>query len=277
MAEIGSVSKAAKALGMSQPWVSQQLRKIEDELGRTLFRRNAHHMTITPDGEAFLAFARAMLSIGDAARRHFLEPRPDGPLRIGLVEGVARTLLMRVLGIFSRQFPQFAFDIVCAPSHRLFADLDEGRHDIVISPAPPGAMRGHLLHQFPLVWIGAAGEQLPVSDPVPLVLPAAPDTLREIAFGTLGDAGRHWRIAVQSDSLAAIEAAVAAGLGVSLTVRSVLLHEAVILDGTSGLPNLPMRSLTIDHAAGDSGTEALCHLLRSTFAQVIADRLLDMR
>ena len=170
---------------------------------------------------------------------------------------------MRFLAVFSRQFPGFVFDIACDTGQRLFADLDAGRYDIVVSSPSTGQFRGELLRRFPLAWIGAPDAGGPIPDPVSLVLPPAPDALREIALKTLGEAGRSWRISVQSGSLSAIEAAVGAGLGVSIVVPKVKLYEAALLDETSGLPPLPGRDLVIERrrTSEDGGMDALYDLL----------------
>ena len=61
VADAGSIGAAARALGIDQPLVSRQLRRIEGELGTVLFHRAAGGVTLTPAGADFVARARPLL------------------------------------------------------------------------------------------------------------------------------------------------------------------------------------------------------------------------
>ena len=61
VAESGSFTLAAQRLGLQQSTVSQHVKRVEDALGRTLFARDTHAVALTPDGDAFLGFARQVL------------------------------------------------------------------------------------------------------------------------------------------------------------------------------------------------------------------------
>lgn len=76
VAETGNVGRAASRLHISQPPLSRQIRALEDELGTPLFERTARGMTLRPAGEAFLARAKAILTLVDTAPDVVREPEP---------------------------------------------------------------------------------------------------------------------------------------------------------------------------------------------------------
>lgn len=77
IAEEGHMGRAAQRLHVSQPPLSRQLRDLEQELGKPLFRRSARGMQLLPSGERFLHHARLILSQVEAAKRDLGDPSPD--------------------------------------------------------------------------------------------------------------------------------------------------------------------------------------------------------
>ena len=267
VAERGSFSKAAADLGVSQSSISQQIKKIEHEIGRRLFDRLAHPLALTADGEAFLAFAQAMRSVGEASRRQFAQPRIQGSIRLGVLDEVARVLLAGVLGFFYEQFPGFELQASCDTSHQLAAEFDNDRYDIVVCRSQASRPRGELLQRMPLSWIGREDQRCPVPDPVPLVLPPAPDVLRDAALQALRESGRSWHIRFESSNLAAIEAAVRAGVGVSVLGSLLPLAGGMsVLGDAAALPPLPDETIVLQRRVrdgGDEGIDVICAIVRA--------------
>src|SRR6202167_1826291 len=82
--QTGSFSRAAARVGLQQPTVSQHIRKLEEQVGRTLVLRDTHSVSLTADGEAMTGFARNILAANDQASAYFRGHRPRGRLRIGI-------------------------------------------------------------------------------------------------------------------------------------------------------------------------------------------------
>ena len=167
----GGFQKASRSLQVSQPSVSQQVRRIESRLGRKLFRRCGRSVALTPEGEALSLFARAMFKVSDDIRAYFTQPPSDALLRIGMTEDFARTILPLVVNIFGQAHPQLQIELVCDTcSAHLFHSLDEGTLDLVVGKGLHGWSRGRHLLSEPLVWL-AHPSHAEVKDPVPLVPP----------------------------------------------------------------------------------------------------------
>src|ERR1700684_4726792 len=80
----GSSTRAPARLGFQQPTVSQHIRRLERQVGRTLVLRDTHSVSLTADGEAMIGFARNILAASDQAAAYFRGSPPRGRLRIAL-------------------------------------------------------------------------------------------------------------------------------------------------------------------------------------------------
>lgn len=107
VARTGNFSRAAEQCHVAQPSISQQIQKLEDELGEPLFDRMKREVRLTEQGEAFLVRAMRILEEVDAARREAKESRDllRGRLMVGVLPTIAPYLLPRVLGQFTAQYP----------------------------------------------------------------------------------------------------------------------------------------------------------------------------
>lgn len=260
----GSFSRAATVLGVTQSAVSQSVRAVEAALGRQLLVRGGSGLAVTPDGEAYLVYARAMMRVGEDARRHFAGPGVAGVIRLGLTEDFARTVLPPVLGLFTRQHPGFSFEVGCGLSADLFADLDGGRLDAVVAKRPLGRTGGERLWSEPLAWYGRADTPHPVPDPVDLALIPGSSVSRDAMLEALRRAGRPWRVLFQSLSFATLEAAVLAGVGVTVLGRNLHGPGLAELGEDHGLPPLPALDIVLVQAArgASPATDGFCDLVR---------------
>ncbi len=113
-AEAGSVSGAARALSISQSSVTEAIRALEDDLGVTLFDRQARGLLITHKGSAFLRHARQILSDVATARSSFTAEAETatGRLSLGVTQLVAGYVLSDILQRFRRAFPHVELNVI---------------------------------------------------------------------------------------------------------------------------------------------------------------------
>jgi len=265
VAEQGSFHRAAAQLGVQQPAVTQQIRRLEEKLGRRLFDRTSAGVSLTLDGEVVLIYARAMARLGAKMSRHFSRPTQDTVLRIGIGEEFAQTALPAVLALFARLHAGFRFEAVCAlPSQGLFKRLDDGDLDVVVARQDPARPSGEVIWTEPTIWVGRSDLTLPLADPIPLVLPTA-GVLRDSVLTTLAAASRTWHVVFAGGSLAVLEAAIRAGLGVSACTPRTDLTQVVPLTIEAGLPALPASVFVLEGArlARSEAADAFCEILRT--------------
>lgn len=245
VAETGSFTAAADVVGRSQSAVSQKIIRLEELLGRSLFRRTSRSLVLTGEGERLLSTARRMLEINDMAVRNLVEPADIERLRIGISEDFVPHHLPALLGRFAALCPAVQVDLMTGLSCNLLAAYDEGQLDIVIAKKDGRAQRGRVIWREPLVWICAADHDHDTSQKVPLVLLPTPCTYRGVAIRALDSVRREWYVSCTANSLAGTRAAVAGGFGVTVLGRSFVQEGLRIIPPSDLWPVLPMTEIVV--------------------------------
>jgi DNA-binding transcriptional LysR family regulator len=137
--------KAAERLHVAQPAVSEQIRKLEQELGVTLFNRSQRSVTLTPAGAAFLAEARHVLRHADVAQQAARNAgaRATTRLRVGYLPDSLPATVPRALRHLAMSAPSVEVDLRTGPALRLIEDVRARRLDAVVTslPAPTQGLR----------------------------------------------------------------------------------------------------------------------------------------
>ncbi|MGV9562220.1 LysR substrate-binding domain-containing protein [Streptomyces sp. NPDC003480] len=158
--------RAAGKLHIVQSAVSQQIRRLERELGAELFDRSPRHVRLTAAGERLLPEARAVLAAADRARAAVL---PPAELRLGTSTGLGAHL-DRVLAAFARRRPGVPVELVSLPAAQRLARVADGRLDaaFVRAPEPVPGLRVLPLWPDPLVAALPAAHPLAARAEIPL-------------------------------------------------------------------------------------------------------------
>ena len=255
VAEEGRFDRAAARLGVAQPVVGRQVSRLEKRLGRTLFQRAAVRASLTADGEAMLAYARAMLNVASRTQAYLDNQALSGVVRFGLVEDFALIGLTPVLAALRQHHPQLHLFTEVGLCDDLFAALDAGQLDVVLAKRPLGSTRGVLLWQERLAWVGLPEVLDATQDgPVPLALYPPRTASRDAVERALRDTGRTWTVVFESASIASLRAAVRAGVGLSAFGRNLLPGDVKPLDHGGRLPALGMTEYVLDQRADASAS-----------------------
>jgi LysR family hydrogen peroxide-inducible transcriptional activator len=142
VADTGSFSRAAEQSHVSQPSLSQQIQKLEGELGARLFDRLGRSIRLTELGKAFLPRARAVLRELEAAKGDVVDRMNSvgGSISVGVIPTIAPYFLPPVLTSFSRKFPQAHLTVIEEITPVLLDRLRAGTVDVAILALP---IRGH--------------------------------------------------------------------------------------------------------------------------------------
>lgn len=238
--DAGSFTAAGAVVGRTQSAVSMQMRRLEQELRCSLFRRSAHEVALTPQGEVLRRHARLILNAQQEALAAL--NRPDVPYEISLAipDDYALGMLPVVLKDFAAIHPNASVNITCEPSRDIIRNMAEGAYDLALVTEGQGGMTGPVVHQEPCHWVTGASSDAHLRDPLPLAFGTEEDTYRQWAIDRLLKQGRSFRIAYTSISMAAIRGAVASGLAVSVMARSSMTPAMRALTRADGLPDLPI-------------------------------------
>lgn len=252
IADNRSFTRAAERVGRTQSTVSLQIKKLEDGLGCRLFEREpGRELLLTPDGEILLTYARQMLRLADEARSRLVEPGVGGLVRLGTPEDFATTHLPDVLARFTRAHPNVTLEVNCDFTVNLLDGFSKGQYDLVLfKREPQGPAGGTGVWREVLVWTASPRLALDRAAPLPLVLAPAPDVYRKRALAALDVQGRGWRIVYASPSLSGLQAAVKAGLGVTVLPKEMVPANFLILGDEHGLPRLPDTEIVLYRAPG---------------------------
>lgn len=237
IAELGSFTRAAEAMGTAQAAVSLKLKRLEDRLGCRLIERTPRHVQLSARGAAFLEHARELLAVHDRALATFAQARQR--LTIGISDHVAGPELPALIARMNAQDPQLLIEIRIASSGDLLQRFDRRELDTVIVRMHVGRNDGELLAQEKFGWFAAPGWQHRAGEPLPLATLAEPCGVRAMAGQTLDAVGLPWTEIFVGGGVAAVVAAVMAGLGVAALAPRMLPLGAVDVGARLGLPELP--------------------------------------
>jgi len=193
VAETRSFTLAAQRRNLGQSTVSQQIKRLEDLLGRTVLARNTHSVAPTPDGDALLDLARRALDTHDRIERFITGSELRGRLRLGVTEDFVLAGLHNVLAAFSQQNPSIDLELTVGLSGALYEGFDAGEMDVVFTKRRLGDTRGQVAWRERLVWIGRPGIRPDPPLPVLLLLFPPPSITRMAALDALERAGRPRR------------------------------------------------------------------------------------
>src|SRR5271167_2674590 len=239
VADCGGFHRAAERLNVTQSTISQQIKRLELETKRTLFRRTTRSVALTDDGEMLLGDARRLLQLEEAARHRLAGPRLSGMVRFGVVEEVASGSLPPALGRFAKLHPGVKLEVQIGVSAELIEQLNAGRLDVVFAKRPLGTSKGRLVWREPLVWAAADTFELVPGAALPLALYRERSVSREAALEAVRDSERAWHIVFTSPSLTGVRAAALAGLAVTPLPASAVGRGLRILGEKDGMPPLP--------------------------------------
>jgi len=184
-----------------------------------------------------LSYARRILALAEEARDVVSRPSGDGVVRLGLPEDFAAYRLTEMLSEFARSRPGLRLYVRCGKSDRMRRALERGEIDLALFKRDAEETGGIAAWPERLHWV--TSRRRPVDfrcDPLPLAVFEQGCLYRNRAIHALEMVGRAWHIAYTSPSILGIQAAVSAGLGVSILPEVAILAEHSVLDAGNGFP-----------------------------------------
>ncbi len=238
VAETLSFTGAGQLLGLSQPTVSQHIRRLEAEAGRGLVLRDTREVRLTDNGDAMLGFARTILAAHDQASSYFTGSAMRGRLRFGSADDLALTQLPQILRDFRQLYPQINLELTVNQSGVLTRRLAAGQLDLVFVRQASDAQAGRLVRRDRLVWVGHRTLTVEPAQAVPLIVYQAQSLSRTLMIDGLESTGRTWRITCNVREINGMVAATRAGIGVAAFPQSLIPLDLVELPVSLGLPDL---------------------------------------
>lgn len=237
IADEGSMSRAARVLGVAQPALSRQMRLLEEALGVTLFTRTPRGMELTEAGEQLRASLAGPLRQVELALQNAGSPfaQLEGGVVLGMPATVAAILAEPLLGRVALAFPKVKLRLVDLPSGQLVDAMLKGEVDLALlhGPAPDERLFESELLVEELVLAGPPASGLAADQPVPfarladfpLVLPGVQPGVRSLVEKTALRAQVPIDVRFEADALQVAKDLVEAGLAFAVLPVSAFARE----------------------------------------------------
>jgi|TARA_R110000796_G_scaffold58079_6_gene133877 DNA-binding transcriptional LysR family regulator len=235
--EASGFAKAGDLLGLSQPAVSLQIKRLEDLLGYKLFKKQGQRQVLNQYGELLLPMAKQMMQHNDAILQLFTSESITGRVRLGIPSEFAARILPSIIGDFVALYPEVSLEVKSRLSKHLLSQERQDQFDLVL------ALNEQLdSEQFPifkqdqLVWVGDLS--LAQNDTVTLVTAPEGCIYRRRAIEALERSGIKYRIVYSNADLTGLIAALKEGLGITVLAKSTVPNELNYQLKTKFLPSL---------------------------------------
>lgn len=253
--DLRSFTRAAQSLGVTQPAVSAQVKRLQALLDTELFDKSAPGVTLTATGELIVSYARRLLSINDQIFDLASQGATADRLRIGIPPHHREREIFQLITDFRARHPEYQLQVCSEPTDALLREFRRGEFDLVLGAADEEqtlAPSWSWIETF--AWAGTP-QLLAAKGPIPLAVIGEGSLTRRLAIQALEEAGEPYEIVHLGKTFGTIAEAVRAGLGIACWAKDALTGAGLpVVDETPRLPRLGGRTVGIFVGAGHQGS-----------------------
>jgi DNA-binding transcriptional LysR family regulator len=273
--DLRSFTKAAISLGVTQPAVSAQIKRLQFLIGDDIFDRSSQGVSLTPHGEIVISYARRLLSLNDQiVHLSGAGPRPELVIRVGTPSDFVASLLPGVMARFRAAWPDVRFIVRTDHEEPLVRALHAGEIDLFVGLSPKPPHDAHHSWIEPMVWVRGATTRIDADKSVPLVSYGEPCVHHRVAVKALKTAGREWEVVFTGSSMTSLNGAVSAGLGVLAISRRRAVETGFTVWEDAPLPKLP--DLYRGIYVREGGSRAAYEQLADEIAMALSDKTVGL-
>ena len=240
VAEAMSISRAAESVGRSQSTVSQQIAKLEAQVGRDLLtRRKGRVINLTSEGGKLVQYARRILQLNDEAYASMSDDVLTGSVRLGVPLDFFGRDFTTWLGRFRNRHPMVGLEIEANQSENLMKRSARGEFDLAFFKQPAGAKSGTVALREQLVWVSGPNYSPDAASPMPLILFPEGCAYRRCAIAALKDHKQPWHVSFVSPSFECLKSAAVEGMGITVLARALVTAPLRVVRHGVRLPQLP--------------------------------------
>ncbi|GGK52853.1 LysR family transcriptional regulator [Salinarimonas ramus] len=241
-------------IGRTQSAVSMQMRRLEETIGEPLLHRTGSGVRLTVVGERLLVHAEALLGRHDEALSDLAGTGLRGSVSFGCPEEFSIAFVPHLLQGFLTRYPSVELHMICAPTVELRKHLHRRRLDMALI-STPNLDEDALLRTDRFVWVANRPRpDILRHDVLPLALSGRTTLDHRAATDAMRSAGRRFRLAYASDSLAGLLAIARSGHAISVTTRAAVPNDLAIV--TQDLPPLPDFGIVLADAGAQASAAA---------------------
>jgi DNA-binding transcriptional LysR family regulator len=238
--DLRSFTRAAQALGVTQPAVSAQIKRLQMLLGGELLDKSAPGVTLTAKGEVVANYARRLLSINDQILDVSAHGAIEDRLRIGIPVDYFEGTILRAIADFRAEHRHLRLQICADSSEALLRELRRGEFDLIVAVSDEiQTVTALRTWTEEAAWGAASPAVFEHDGPIPLVVLGEGCLSRRISIKALERAGLPYEIVYSGASLSSMIDAAAAGHGVACWAKRALLTTGLqVFDSAPRLPKL---------------------------------------
>lgn len=237
VAENNNVTHAAARRHLTQSAVSQQIKKIEEQLGLALFDRHGKSLRLSKKGSAFLPYAQQIVDANDRSVSFAMGTAFEETIALGVPHDIVASMLPEALEQFHLARPDVRVVLVSGASRNLVRKLENGELDMALTTDTRPSDIADQLRRDPLVWLGKSGGRAYLKRPLSVALGSSACPFRAAATEALDAAEIPWRAITQVGSLEPVFATLLSDMAVSPFLRGT--GPAGTREVEEGLPKLP--------------------------------------
>lgn len=255
--DTGGFTKASQIVHRTQSAISLQMKRLEETFGQPLFEKSGRSFRLTLEGETLIPYARRMIKLHEDTMAAMINPDIKGEVRIGIIDDYASRFLPNILSTFAKSYSGVQVTVRCETSAMLVPALTRGELDLALVTGSPHE-EDEVIRHDPTVWVTSANHLVHEEDPLPLAVFHTDSIVRKWPMEALDAINRNYRVAYQSPSDSGIHAIVAAGLAVSILLKSVVPETFRILGPDDGFPDLPVAKIVLKRSPSEHSKAVEC-------------------
>ena len=249
--EVGGFAKAGDLLGLSQPAVSLQIKRLEDLLGYKLFKKQGQRQVLNQYGELLLPMAKQMMQYNDAILQQFTSESITGKVRLGIPSEFAARILPSIIGDFVSLYPEVSLEVKSRLSKHLLSASRQDQFDLVLALNERlNSDKFPIFMQDELVWVGDLAQAK--NEVVTLVTAPEGCIYRRRATDALKSANIKYRIVYSNADLPGLIAAIKEGLGITVLAKSTVPSDLNFQAQSKYLPALGSIGISLIKSGGES-------------------------
>jgi DNA-binding transcriptional LysR family regulator len=240
VADTMSISRAAESVGRSQSTVSQQIAKLEAQIGKGLLeRRKGRVLELTSEGGKLIEYARRILQLNDEAYASMSDEVLTGFVRLGVPLDFFGRNFTTWLARFKSKHPMVGLEVEANQSENLMKRSARGEFDLAFFKQEAGTRNGTVALREQLVWVSGPNFVPDSHVSLPLILFPEGCAYRRFAVAALKDHKRPWHLSFVSPSFELLRSAAVEGMGITVLARALVAPPLQVVKHSLRLPQLP--------------------------------------
>ncbi|MBL0370509.1 LysR family transcriptional regulator [Rhizobium sp. KVB221] len=234
VADTRNFTKAGEVVGRTQSAVSIQMKRLEENLGESLFDRTSRGVILTTHGNHLLSKARRVIAMLEEAAASVRQPHLSGLVRIGIPEEYSSFVLPRALGSFDSMHPGVEILVRFGLSATNIQALNNDLLDLAVVYEQGDHSAHELLCSDPTVWVTSKIHEQHLRSPMPVAMYTSESWCKTMSLASLDRKQDNYRISYLSDSSNGLTAGVRAGLGIAPLARTSIPDDCRELTAADG-------------------------------------------